>query len=139
MKSDADHALGWIAKADSDLKALRVLLDADLPHDTACFHAQQAAEKYLKAVLAASGRAIVKTHVLLDLLVIVKELHPQFEAHSVELATLTKYATSSRYRLDFWPDRAMTEAALVMAERVRRAVIDVLPPGACPGTEGETS
>jgi len=139
MKNDADHALGWMAKADSDLKTLRVLLDADLPHDTACFHAQQAAEKYLKAVLAASGRAIVKTHVLVDLLAIVRDLHPRFEASAEELATLTKYATSSRYRLDFWPDREKTEAALAMAERVRQAVINVLPPGIHLAAENETS
>lgn len=37
------------------------------PYDTACFHAQQAVEKYLKGVLAWRGLEIPRTHVLEEL------------------------------------------------------------------------
>jgi HEPN domain-containing protein len=39
----------WLAQAQRDLQAARVCAGASL-HDVACFHAQQAAEKGLKAV-----------------------------------------------------------------------------------------
>jgi len=42
----------WIEKAEGDLKvARRETQTADPVYDAVCFHAQQCAEKYLKAVL----------------------------------------------------------------------------------------
>jgi hypothetical protein len=45
---------GWIEKADNDLKNASLALAAgeECPADTAVFHVQQCAEKYLKALLA---------------------------------------------------------------------------------------
>jgi HEPN domain-containing protein len=50
----------WVAKAESDLKtaALSVAAGRDSPTDTACFHCQQAVEKYLKALLTDQDYAI---------------------------------------------------------------------------------
>jgi len=44
----------WVAKADADLvTAKREAAAVESPnYDAVCFHAQQCAEKYLKAVLA---------------------------------------------------------------------------------------
>ncbi len=47
MKDKVDLAKGWFSKADSDLAAARLTLAASGPYDTACFHAQQAAEKLM--------------------------------------------------------------------------------------------
>lgn len=42
----------WLAKADQDIRAGEALLAADRPFSyPVCFHSQQAAEKYLKALL----------------------------------------------------------------------------------------
>lgn len=42
----------WLAKAEQDMKAGEALLAIEPPYlYPACFHAQQAAEKYLKALL----------------------------------------------------------------------------------------
>lgn len=43
----------WLAKADNDLKtaAHTLMLGADSPTDTVCFHAQQCVEKPIKALL----------------------------------------------------------------------------------------
>ncbi|MBM4080999.1 MAG: HEPN domain-containing protein, partial [Planctomycetes bacterium] len=42
----------WVGKADNDLLNVRNNLAAErVPWDTVCFHAQQAAEKMLKAFL----------------------------------------------------------------------------------------
>jgi HEPN domain-containing protein len=48
---------GWVEKAESDLKNAALALRAghDCPADTVAFHAQQCAEKHLKAVLVFAG------------------------------------------------------------------------------------
>lgn len=48
MPDKSQLARGWILKGDSDFATARLVLQGDGPFDTACFHAQQAAEKYLK-------------------------------------------------------------------------------------------
>lgn len=136
---EADHARGWLTKAEHDIAGIHSFLKTDGPSDVACFLAQQAAEKFLKAVLAASDRPIVRTHVLLTLYRLVVELHPEFVADESELAALTPYAVDLRYDLKFLPDQSVAREALAMAERVRRAVLDVLPPGIHPVDEGEAS
>ncbi len=45
-------ARGWFRKGDSDLADARRTVASEGPYDTACFHAQQAVEKYLKGYLA---------------------------------------------------------------------------------------
>jgi len=53
MKKGINLAKLWIKKAENDLVAAEHLLTArpHTPYDTICFHAQQCAEKYLKAFL----------------------------------------------------------------------------------------
>lgn len=61
MAGPIDLAKGWVAKGDSDRATARLVLGGPGPYDTACFHAQQAAEKYLKAVVALAGLPIPRT------------------------------------------------------------------------------
>ena len=44
----------WVEKAEEDLCVAEhtLTLDENCPYGTVCFHAQQCAEKYLKALLA---------------------------------------------------------------------------------------
>lgn len=44
---------GWVAKAEHDLRNAEYVLTLTeaCPTDTVCFHSQQCAEKYLKALL----------------------------------------------------------------------------------------
>lgn len=67
MKNQRDLATGWFRKADSDLTTAQLVLNSDGPYDTACYHAQQAAEKSLKGFLAFRGIAIPRIHDLLEL------------------------------------------------------------------------
>jgi len=62
--------LEWVAKAEGDFAtAERELNVEDNPnYDAVCFHAQQCAEKYLKARLQESDIPFGKTHVLTLLL-----------------------------------------------------------------------
>jgi HEPN domain-containing protein len=60
------RARAWLSNAEGDLGAVNLLIDPH-PH-LACFHAQQAAEKALKAVLTLREGDVPLTHVLRELL-----------------------------------------------------------------------
>jgi HEPN domain-containing protein len=54
----------WVEKAEGDFATARRELEIDVnPNfDAVCFHAQQCAEKYLKARLIEAGIRFPKTH-----------------------------------------------------------------------------
>lgn len=60
----------WVEKAEGDFRtARRELLAPDSPnYDAVCFHAQQCAEKYLKARLVEAGVSFPRIHDLTALL-----------------------------------------------------------------------
>ncbi len=58
----------WMGFAEADLAAaVRLIGGPDLPPRLACFHAQQAAEKALKATLVWAGTPVPRTHDLVAL------------------------------------------------------------------------
>ena len=67
MPDEAALALGWFLKAESDLKTAQRTEQSEGPFDTACFHAQQAVEKYLKGLLAFRREPFHRTHNLEEL------------------------------------------------------------------------
>ncbi len=88
----------WLLKAKNDLlNADNNLKAAQIPLDTVCFHCQQAAEKLLKAYLAAKGQTWPITH---DLFLILEKILP-FNAAAErlrdDLAVLMPYAVDIRY------------------------------------------
>ena len=54
----------WVEKAEGDLENARLVLRVGerCPSETVCFHAQQCAEKYLKAYLTFRSLEFPKTH-----------------------------------------------------------------------------
>ena len=63
------HTAQWVLKAEDDIEAARSLSALAKPQrDAACFHCQQSAEKYLKALLQEFGLVVPRTHLLNDLL-----------------------------------------------------------------------
>ncbi|MBU0616165.1 MAG: HEPN domain-containing protein, partial [Planctomycetes bacterium] len=67
--SNPDDPRTWVAKAENDLLNICNNLNAEqVPWDTICFHAQQAAEKMLKAFVVSRGQAVSRTHDLVALL-----------------------------------------------------------------------
>jgi HEPN domain-containing protein len=71
----------WVEKAEGDYATTRRELRARLQpnYDAACFHAQQTAEKYLKAFLQEQGVAFPKTHNLIELLELCIPLDATFD------------------------------------------------------------
>lgn len=128
MSTPADLARGWFRKGDSDLSAAQRITTGAGPYDTACFHAQQAAEKYLKGFLAYTGQPFPLTHNLEELELRCATVNPAPNLSAVNLTILTPYAVQLRYDASFWPDQSTAQAAVALAEQVRRAVLMITPP-----------
>lgn len=108
----------WLTKAQYDLASTdRELRARKLPnYDAACFHAQQAAEKLLKAVLQDRGIEFPRTHDLADLV----SLDAGLPLHGVTIAdirALTRYAVIYRY-----PGEWSTREDALEARRIARSV-----------------
>src|SRR5262249_35484644 len=111
----------WVRKADMDwVMARQSGRSAALLHDGVCFHCQQRAEKYLKALLEELGLTIPRTHNLDDLLSQVSPHHSMLRGLPQGLIFLTDFAVDTRY-----PGRNASKrqasAALRWADQVRTA------------------
>lgn len=132
MKDRLALARGWFLKADSDLADARRTVASEGPYDTACFHAQQAVEKYLKGVLAGRGLVIPRTHDLEELQRLCIQLEPWPDLATCDLADLTAYAVELRYDAEFWPPQPAAADAVKLAEQVRSCVLARMPPDSRP-------
>jgi HEPN domain-containing protein len=126
MKSRDDLVSGWMRKAGSDRAAMRASLHAG-SFDTCCFHAQQVAEKSLKAFLIHCQVEFPFTHNLVRLLNLAAETDPECKPLLPAAEILTPYAVESRYDSEFWPDRQTAEEACRLAETIESFVTDRLP------------
>ena len=90
-------------------------------YDSLCFHAQQCAEKYLKARLEEGGIAFPKTHDLPLLLTLTLQIEPQWTALLPQARGLNGYAVDIRY-----PGQSATKAEAKQAVKdcreIRQAV-----------------
>lgn len=113
----------WVEKAEGDLHSClrEVRARQHTNPDSACFHAQQCAEKYLKARLQEAGLAFPKTHDLLDLLNRLLAVEPAWTTLNPQLTQLVNYAVVFRYP-GISASKADARKALVACRAVRRAV-----------------
>jgi HEPN domain-containing protein len=128
-------ARGWFLKAESDLADAQRTLKSDGPYDTACFHAQQAAEKYVKGFLALHGFNPPRTHNLEELQHWGESVVSHWPLAGADLTNLTPYAVEMRYDFDFWPDHQTALEAIQLANEVRNRVLAAVPDAARPETK----
>lgn len=96
MKPDQPEML--LRKARQDQLVLeRLLEDRDVDDDTLGFHAQQAVEKLLKAVLASRGVEYPRTHNLRVLIELLAKDGIQMPEELSQIARLTQFGTTFRY------------------------------------------
>jgi HEPN domain-containing protein len=124
----AEVALGWFRRAKSDLATSRNALAArdELDPWVASFHAQQAAEKYLKAALIIEQVRFPRTHEL-------ERLRPLLPAgwalpDQEALAGLSRFAVAGRYPegpFDAGPEPTWSDAeeAVRLAESVETGIL----------------
>lgn len=115
MNGPIDLARKW-QKADSDLAAAAQVVAGEGPYDTACFHAQQAIEKSLQAVLAYRGEEIPRTHNLAYLASAATNAVDSLKLDPEKLRGITAYAVELRYDPGFWPERETAVEALAIAQ-----------------------
>ena len=91
-----DDPREWLARAHSDL----IIAEAHLPGvriEDLCYHAQQAAEKAIKAVLLAQSGGFPYIHDLAELLNQVQQAGLEVPDEVLDAAVLTPYAVEGRY------------------------------------------
>lgn len=116
----------WIMFADGDYEAARSLKVKSNPvlRGIAAFHAQQAAEKYLKAALVAKGKPVPRIHDLVSILQRLAGDVPAIEGFKEALAQLSIWAVIPRYPGDY-PEVFIQEIdeALTVVEKLRELVL----------------
>jgi HEPN domain-containing protein len=99
LKADqADLARELLGLAADDLTAARALVDVPSVSDAIVgFHAQQAAEKALKAALAATGPSFPFTHNVALLMQLCEDAGVELPVALAQLDLLTPYGVVGRY------------------------------------------
>ena len=121
----------WIRHGELDWVAAGDLALAMHPtYEAICFHCQQCAEKYLKALMEELSISIPRTHNLKDVLASLSSHHKSLRKLRRGLAFLTRFAVLTRYPGGRATKREAT-TALRWAERIRlecRKLLGLKPP-----------
>jgi HEPN domain-containing protein len=112
----------WADKAEGDWQVARRESQAPSPvWDAICFHAQQCAEKYLKALLEEHRIAFTKTHDLVVLLRLTEQRVAELDSLESELAYLSPLAVVTRYP-GATADPTLAARAIEIAGKVRTII-----------------
>lgn len=87
----------WLTRAEGDLALAKAPLPKGAFYEDLCFHAQQAAEKAIKAVYLSRGVAFRYTHDLDQLLSVLAHSGVEVPERVREAINLTVYAWEARY------------------------------------------
>jgi len=125
-----DYIRDWLAKADNDLKSVEHELgleEGEVLRDIACFHCQQAAEKYLKAFLIFHQVEFPKTHNVEYLLEECAKIDAVFSC--IDVKELTSFAVDVRYGDEFYmPDMEEVEYYYTLAKTIKVMVMEAISP-----------
>ena len=116
-----DFVLQWLKKAGKDLKAGEILLESDLEDfDSVGFHAQQAAEKFIKSVLVHHQIPFPKSHNIQLLRGLVAEIDKTLAERLSSADSLTPFGVEFRYPGELEPvSRDQGLQAIQLARQVR--------------------
>jgi HEPN domain-containing protein len=123
-----DLADEWLRWASADLQVAELTDDARIAPQIAAFHAQQAAEKALKALLVRQQIDFPRTHSVGVLLALLDGAGINGVQDLIDATSLTRYAVSARYPGEEEPvGRADAQEAAALATRVFDWVVARLP------------
>ena len=92
----SDDPREWLNRARSDL-AMAKAQGSGIYYEDLCFHAQQAVEKAIKAVLLHSGIRFPYIHDIRELISLLKRKNVSVPARVGKARELTNYAVETRY------------------------------------------
>lgn len=124
-----DYVRQWLDRADQDLQSAEILLHSGQAlGGIVAFHAQQAAEKYLKALLTFHQAPFPKTHDLGALIALAAPFHKSLPESLHVTIQLTDYAVDVRYPSDL-PDVPLAESreAYRIALRAKEIILNIFP------------
>jgi len=135
MKERIDLVKLWIEKAENDLINAKhsINIKPKPPLDTVCFHAQQCAEKYLKAFLVFHEIEFEKIHDLGELISLAASTDRNFFDIIEYGEKLTDYAVDIRYPLlleeptEGEAKEAIEMAIKIVAIKIKKFVLSRLP------------
>jgi len=132
-KGKADLVRAWLIKAQKDLLFAQEAFEWGEEYtDVACFHAQQAVEKALKAYLVWLEIEFPKTHVLEDLLDLIAQKSLSFEGWRESLQRLTPFAVEARYPEFSLPSLGEARQAVETAHEALNLARNLLPSDCLP-------
>ena len=112
-------AADWLKRAQSSLALAKVPRPKDVLWEDLCYHAQQAAEKALKAVLVKKKIPFRFVHDLNELIDTLDEHGQKIPEQVKRSVILTGYAVATRYPGNYEPvSRSEWKDAVVLAEAV---------------------
>jgi len=126
--ADAKLIQEWLRKADEDLAFAKSIIEDSPFYAQICFHFQQSAEKYLKAVVVADELEFQKIHDLVALLKSCLKRRPELSGLMPACKLLSRFYIDTRYPVhwpaDYSKDKALQAQAA--AERIRDTILDCL-------------
>jgi HEPN domain-containing protein len=113
----------WFDKADHDMLNAKLVIDHEpLILDTACFHCQQAMEKYLKAFMVFKKQDVIKTHDIRFLLEECTLLGMDFK--NIDIKNIQDFAIDVRYPDDtLSPTLEETKEYFQVASEIKMRVL----------------
>ena len=119
MNAESDFEI-WIDHAEDDANAAGKLLRGKKPSIYgACFHAQQCAEKYMKALLVVKGKRFPMIHDLVTINDLLQRAGINMEVSENDLGLLSSYAVRARYSGER-PEMEDAEEAIEIAKTIRK-------------------
>jgi HEPN domain-containing protein len=119
-----DFVQSWLAKAEGDIAAAEHLLTLDTQdHWAAAFHAEQAGEKLLKALLVRHQIPFPKTHDIQRLLDLAEPKESTIANQLRSAVMLTRFGVEFRYPGEEVADMKTAQDAIGEAKKVQKDVL----------------
>ena len=128
-KETIQQVIEWVSYADEDLLLAKhgLALAEKCPYRLVAYHAQQCAEKYLKAYLIFCGIDFPYTHDISELLELCGYTGANWVDVLQEAEELTLYATATRYpRVSDKVSKEEAYNSINIADRLRQVIRQVL-------------
>lgn len=121
-KATKDFIKQWLIKANEDLLVVERLVDYEIvATSSACFHCQQAVEKFLKAYLISNDVEIKRTHNIEYLLSECSDIDKDFA--DIDPKELSDFGVDIRYPGDMYtPDELETLEYQKLAREIKSIV-----------------